>query len=477
MKRLCWSKITSEVRIPEHKRNRDTLHFRSEIESDYLRIVKSASFRRLQDKTQVFPLDKSDFVRTRLTHSYEVSSIAKFIGRQVCSGIEAEKLECEEQLPNSQNVNEILNCAGLLHDIGNPPFGHFGETAIREWFRKNLDVLLFKGQALSHYLNERQQLDLKYFEGNAQALRITCKLHRLIGTNGMHLTSGVLDTIIKYPCTSEAMYRNSLLPKEKRNLLHKKIGYFESESELYDKIKQNTGTAGCRNPLTYILEAADDIAYTFADLEDGYKKGLYTYEELSETIRNAEDEVGVRLLEEYRKEGIQLTEKREAGFSAYKHAVFTWLTRKQLYCISTISDAFQKNYEAIMNGTFASELIRECSEKKVIQGLKELAYRKVYMSSSILKLELMGNEIISFLLDRFVQALIPYDTDQPMSEIDEKYISLLSGNYLDNYHRTVRSVHEENERLYHRLLLAADFISGMTDSYAKMLYRELRGIG
>ena len=99
------------------------------------------------------------------------------------------------------------------------------------------------------------------------------------------------------------------------------------------------------------------------------------------------------------------------------------------------------------------------------------------MSSSILKLELMGNEIISFLLDRFVQALIPYDTDQPMSEIDEKYISLLSGNYLDNYHRTVRSIHEENERLYHRLLLAADFISGMTDSYAKMLYRELRGIG
>lgn len=476
MKRLEWSKVTSNTRVPDAKNNVTSATYRSEIESDYLRIVKSASLRRLQDKTQVFPLDKSDFVRTRLTHSYEVSSIAKFIGRQVCNGIAKNQLESAEQMPNALDVIEILNCAGLLHDIGNPPFGHFGETAIREWFKANLDTLTYKNRPLSAYLKEQQILDLENFEGNAQALRITCKLHRLIGTNGMHLTSGVLDTIIKYPCNSKTMKENKKLPKEQRNLLHKKIGYFESESKLYKNIKENTGTMDCRNPLTFILEAADDIAYTFADLEDGYNKHLYTYEELLQCAVEAEDSVGAALLEKLLEEGKLLKDKREEGFSAHQHAVFTWLTRKQLYCISTISDAFLEHYEELMEGTFHEELIDVCKEGRLINALKNLAFHKVYQASSILKLELMGNEVITFLLDRFVKALIPYDTDIAMSEIDQKYISLLSGNYLDNYHRSVVHVPEEGIRLYHRLLLATDFIAGMSDSYAKTLYRELKGI-
>lgn len=475
MNSLQWNKITSEIRVPDAKKNNNSLEYRSEIESDYLRIVKSASFRRLQDKTQVFPLDKSDFVRTRLTHSYEVSAIAKMIGKQVCNGIKTKKLETFDQLPNEVNVNEILNCAGLLHDIGNPPFGHFGESIIRNWFHQNLDKIKMKDKPLSEYLTPQQILDFKYFEGNAQSLRIVCKLHRLIGIHGMHLTSGVLDTIIKYPCSSNIMKEDKVLPKAARNLLHKKIGYFSSEQALYQSIKHNTMTIDCRNPLTFILEAADDIAYTFADLEDGYNKGLFTYDELLETIQCAEDTYGRNLLIKALEEGTKLKVEREDGFSPYKYAVFTWLTKKQLYSISTISEAFLSNYDKIMNGIFVEELMNVCKEHKILNGLKTLAYQNVYKTSSILKLELMGNEIITFLLDRFVHALVTYDTEKSLEDIDEKYIALLSRNYLDNYHRSVKDVKDEGTKLYHRLLLATDFISGMTDSYAQNLYRELKG--
>lgn len=449
--------------------------FRSEIESDYHRIIRSASFRRLQDKTQVFPLDKSDFVRTRLTHSMEVASIAKLIGKQVCNQIIEQKLEKEETLPDALKVIEILNCASLLHDIGNPPFGHFGESAIRNWFDKKLTTLTFKGDTLASCLSAQQLADLKYFEGNAQALRIITKLHRLTGTNGMHLTSSVMDTIIKYPVNSLQKCENDKKEKSQRNLLHKKIGYFESERKQYEEIKSNTGTIGCRNPLCFILEAADDLAYTFADLEDGYNKGLYTYENLITTIHEAHDYKGEELLAAALIDGKKLISTSEKGFDPYTYAVFTWLTKKQLYCISTVSNAFIENYDAIMSGAFAEELITNSKEGYLINQLKKFAFHKIYNDPAILKLELMGNEILSFLLNRFVDALIMYDTSEKMSEIQEKYIDLLSRNYLNNYHLAAKETKDEHEKLYLRLLLATDYISGMSDSYAKQLYQDLKG--
>ena len=279
MHRLSWNSITSETRIPQ-KTSANAEKYRSEFESDYHRIIRSASFRRLQDKTQVFPLDNSDFVRTRLTHSLEVSSIAKLIGKQVCIQVLDQQLAPAGDQPDSLKVIEILNCAGLLHDIGNPPFGHFGESAIRNWFEKNLSLLQFKQRPLQAWLDEQQQADLLYYEGNAQALRIITKLHRLTGRSGMHLTSSVMDTIIKYPVNSLEKLAEDTKEKSKRSLLRKKVGYYQSETDQFLEIKQNTGTTGCRNPLCFILEAADDLAYTFADLEDGYKKGLYSYEQL-----------------------------------------------------------------------------------------------------------------------------------------------------------------------------------------------------
>ena len=224
-----------------------------------------------------------------------------------------------------------------------------------------------------------------------------------------------------------------------------------------------------------ILEAADDLAYTFADLEDGYKKGLYSYEQLLDVIVEAQDERGAELLRQGLEEGRQLKKTSEKGFDPYQHAVFTWLTKKQLFSISGVSDAFLKHYDAIMNGEFDQELLAVSKEGQLIRSLKQFAFDRVYNDAAILKLELMGNEIITFLLDRFMDALLPYDSGLNMSEIQEKYIDLLSGNYLNTYQYTAQDK-EDGERLYLRLLLGADFVAGMTDSYAIRLYQELKGI-
>lgn len=472
--RLTWNDITSEKRIPDKSKG-EANRYRSEIESDYHRIIKSASFRRLQDKTQVFPLDHSDFVRTRLTHSLEVAALAKLIGKQICNQITELHLEENENFPNTLNVIETLNCASLLHDIGNPPFGHFGETAIRNWFLKNLEVLKFRGKPLVEILDKQQRYDLYYFEGNAQALRIISKLHRLIGVNGLHLTSAVMDTIIKYPVSS--LEKVEADKRDNKTLLEKKIGYFKSEERLYYQIKENTHTLGFRNPLCFILEAADDLAYTFADLEDGYNKGMYTYDELKRVISLSNDKFSVRLLEKYLEDELNSENQGNADFDPYKTAVSTWLTRKQLFCVSQVSDTFIEHYEELMAGTFKEELIGKSKEGALISELKKFAFERIYNHPSILKIELMGNEIITFLLDRFVNALLPYDSGEQMSEIQEKYVQLLSKNYLDAYRSSCDSALNENDKLYQRLLLATDFISGMTDSYAKRLYRELKGIG
>ena len=314
------------------------------------------------------------------------------------------------------------------------------------------------------------------YEGNAQSLRIVNGLHHLHGKNGMHLTSGVLDTIIKYPCNSLEARKEQEKPKAQRSLLKKKIGYYASEATVFQEIKNNTGTLHARNPLTYILEAADDLAYTFSDLEDGYNKGLFTTDDLKAVLLASDDEKGLAKLEEKLK---QTTSSHVASYYPHdgnKQAVFSWLTLKQLYCISAITDAFVTHYDAIMEGRFEKELIAVCAQAKLILNLKTFAFQKIYNTSSIIQLELMGNEIISYLMDCFVNALLPFDSEtETMSEMEEKYVSLLSHNYMDHYFIVTKDLPDE-EKVYHRLLMAADFIGGMTDHYAKTLYQRLRGI-
>ena len=276
MARLKWSLILNKKRIKDYKITKKSSDSRDEFENDYDRILFSASFRRLQDKAQVFPLEKLDFVRTRLTHSLEVSSTAKSLGRSI-GNILMENMTQEETitLEYVQDMCNILACAGLIHDLGNPPFGHFGEVAIREWFKEKLylnadDTYTFKFDKFECILTKQEGNDLLNFEGNAQALRILTKLHFVIDRFGMNLTIGVLSSIIKYPISS--------LEIDKGQNQNKKIGYYKSEEEIFKEIMTVTELEHCRNPLVFILEAADDIAYLLGDLEDAFNKDIVSHD-------------------------------------------------------------------------------------------------------------------------------------------------------------------------------------------------------
>src|SRR5699024_10589938 len=211
-----WRTLLSAKREREGAHKLRSSDLRSEFEKDYHRIIGSASFRRLQDKTQVFPLDKSDFIRTRLTHSLEVSSLGKSLGQNIGENILKFRKNSGFTLKMKEDISHILECAGLIHDIGNPPFGHFGEVAIREWFERNLPRLSFCGQSVEAMMSEAMKQDFYHFEGNAQALRLVSRLHYLVDEHGMNLTYALLNTIIKYPVASTEINEKSGDIKDKK---------------------------------------------------------------------------------------------------------------------------------------------------------------------------------------------------------------------------------------------------------------------
>lgn len=281
---MNWEKLlSSQTQVEKEKEPEYFSKYPiSDLEKDYKAIISSSAFRRLQDKTQVFPLDKSDFVRTRLTHSMEVSTIARQLGIMITKTTEHQKTEfIQNENDESEKIPSILSCAGLLHDLGNPPFGHFGEVVIGEWFRKKLekDEFTYKGNPVKNILSEQMRNDLCHFEGNAQALRILSKISNKKTSHEINLTNGVISALIKYPVNS-LQYTDS----EDVDIRKHKLGYFQAEEDSFHKIAQETGTLlddgeVARHPLAYLMEAADDIAYSTADLEDAYKKGLFTLDE------------------------------------------------------------------------------------------------------------------------------------------------------------------------------------------------------
>lgn len=470
---MNWEQILSGHRIGEYGRpgGNKSRDLRSEFEKDYHRIIGSASFRRMQDKTQVFPLDRSDFIRTRLTHSLEVSSLAKSLGQNVAESIIQKKLDPDFNLQTKAEISDILQCAGLIHDIGNPPFGHFGEEAIRDWFRKNLPLLEFEGEKLTDVLTGRMQKDFLHFEGNAQALRLVTKLHFLVNEKGMNLTYALLSTIIKYPVPSSGINKKS------GNIKDKKMGYFYAEQELYEQIGNACGCFGKRHPLTYLLEAADDIAYRTADIEDAFKKGCISYdmlvkelhEHLDPYYKDQENQPLAVLEHQYQK----ALDRKDKEPKLY--AVQNWMVRMQSYLIYCAGDGFIGNYNDIMDGTYGHDIFYGTPAEAVTKALGEIAYRYAFTSVPILKLEVAAHHIITYLLDSFVPAFINYDTVNSLGMMEQKMVKLISHNYKQIYHYYSKGKPEQ-EKLYLRLLLVTDYVSGMTDSFAKNLYQELNGI-
>lgn len=477
--RMNWKQLLSaETQVPREIEPEEFAKYpMDDLEKDYKAIISSAAFRRLQDKTQVFPLDKSDFVRTRLTHSLEVSTIARQLGIMITQNttgylpdefkIKGQKNELVEKIPI------VLSCAGLLHDLGNPPFGHFGEVVIGEWFQSEFQKkeFCYKGTPIVKLLSEQMRHDLENFEGNAQALRILSKIRNKGKSHEINLTTGVIGALIKYPTNSL-----NFTDKKDPDIRKHKLGYYYSEQETFEKVSKETGTwldeeNVARHPLTFLMEAADDIAYSTADLEDAFKKKMFSLKEFIAYFKEKMGDDGkagllIKNLEE-RLRDVNDDESEMVAFQNWMDYARGWF----MYCVAF---NFSKNYQAIMNGEFQQELIHETFHDRSMQIFKDAMKKFVYEEAEIVKLELSAKKIISTLLDDFIYAVIymdESDEEYKVNKVQEKLCSLIPDNLKADYNNAKTG--EASYDLYLRFLMITDFISGMTDSYAKNLYQEL----
>ena len=477
--RMNWEQLLStETQVKREVEPEDFAKYpMDDLEKDYKAIISSAAFRRLQDKTQVFPLDKSDFVRTRLTHSLEVSTIARQLGIMITRNAtgylpdDFKNKDGKDKLV--EKIPEVLSCAGLLHDLGNPPFGHFGEVVIGDWFKNEFqkEEFCYKKIAIRELLTEQMQSDLKNFEGNAQALRILSKIRNKGKSHEINLTTGVIGALIKYP-TDSLHVTNKKDPDIRRH----KLGYYLAEQETFEKVSKETGTwidekNVARHPLTFLMEAADDIAYSTADLEDALKKKMFSLKEFIAYFKgNLEDDEKAQLLIkdlERRLENVQDEESEMTAFQNWMDYARGWF----MYCVTY---SFSRNYKSIMNGEFQRELIQGTFHEKSMKIFKNAMVEFVYEQPEIVKLELSAKKIISTLLDDFIYAVIYMDeTEEEYKnhQFQKKLCSLIPDNLKADYEKA--KTNDEGYNLYLRMLMITDFISGMTDSYAKNLYQEL----
>lgn len=432
---------------------------RNPFENDYGRLISSAPIRRLQDKTQVFPLDKNDYIRTRLTHSLEVSYIASSLGQSI------EKFLIEDKEDISQHkrgyLSSLLRTCGLIHDLGNPPFGHFGEIAIQDYFKKFFD----ENPKIARKFSAQERADFENFDGNIQTFRILSKLYYFGDEFGYNLSYSALATIVKYPSDSINGNKGSNSPQ----IACKKAGYFASEESKYNQINEYLQLNHRRHPATYLLEAADDIAYSAADIEDGVKQGIISIEDIEELFDKYLTENKSEILnyinslkQEYPERG-----KVRDSIIVQKIRIFT-----QRIMISSVIDAFIANYETIMKGEIEDELINISKAKDVRKVYKKIQ-SKIFMSKSILKKEIAGREAIMGLLNIFVNAALTDNfKEDGGNTLECRLYNLISSSY-----RLVYEQYEKYENpLYRKLRLIVDFVAGMTDSYAVDLYQELKGI-
>lgn len=450
-KKLIQKKEHSQIGIVDYKINTFV--------KDAMAISSSSIVRRLQDKTQVFPLDKNDFIRTRLTHSMEVSAIGKQLGIMIN---QSEYCKAIAYAP------QILECAGLLHDLGNPPFGHFGEIVIKEWFKKELNSnkFTFKGKLIKDIFDGQFILDLLNFNGNAQTFRLLTKVYHNDNGKNLNLSYSIISTLIKYPVSSIEMDSKS------NNIALHKLGYFFAERNAMRRIAEEVGTyldgKYVRHPLAFLLEAADDIAYATSDLEDAFKKKLFTIQEFIDFLKKYDGNA-------YYTEIVDLIEKIFGQNLDSEFAMFhEWILEMKWRLMYTTSFSFTKNISSIMKGEFEDDLFSGTVHEQTLKMLKQAAVEFAFNNKSVLKLEIAGKTILENLLQQFVYAVIHWDTDEKLSKTDLRLVSLISKDFKNDYLKSKGL--NENYNLYLRFLMVIDFISSMTDSHAKNLYRELNGL-
>jgi len=454
------------------------------IESDRGRIISSAGLRRLQKRTQVFALELNASIRTRLTHSMEVAQTARFIAKSILSELEKEGLE-KYGLEGMENVFvSTSEMTSLLHDIGNPPFGHSAEQTINKWVEDNAIEILDAFPTTTTEHNELKNMirnDICNYDGNAQAIRVISKLQRL------NLSYTQTLAVLKY--TRGAFEEE---PSKDDNLyyLKKKPGFYYSEKDFISKIQDTLGVkSGHRFPLTYIMEAADDISYLTADLEDSVEKGILSLDEVYNIIKNE----CIKQDEEYLLEIIEKQyAKAKKDEEPYQFNMFFTLTRATLITalVFYVVKIYIDNHEAIFNGEFSESLLeydKTSKYYKAVEVLQTISVKYIYQNKDVQTMELQGYMIVNGLLNIYKPLLELGSRDFDRLLKDEKitcFISMrlmkrLSSKQIVAYRHDIEKLDKKNEEeftileWYYRVRLIIDFISGMTDDFALEEYQTL----
>ncbi len=442
---MNWNQLISNCRLGQEHRHLERHDDRTEFKRDYDRLIFSAPFRRLQNKTQVFPLPGSVFVHNRLTHSLEVASVGMSLGNDVYQRLSAKYGKALS--PLVAEIGQIVATACLAHDMGNPPFGHSGEKAIQTFFTEG------KGNYLKQKVSAPFWDDITHFEGNANAFRLLT--HQFCGRRpgGFVMTYSTLASIVKYPYSSS-------LAGEKG-----KFGFFNSEAETYQQIAEELGIVDksgefrvaklryARHPLVYLVEAADDICYEIMDLEDAHKLKILSFEQTADLMLGFFDEesrqhIRRRIADE------QLTDENEQV--QYLRACV--IGKLENECVAT----FMEHEEEILEGRFSGSLIDHVAplQRNAYQACVRISKQYIYRSKPVLDVELSGYHIMATLMELMVEAI-----EHPERYYSKQLIGRVSSQY-----------DIENPDLECRLMAVIDYISGMTDVYALDVYQKICGI-
>jgi dGTPase len=442
---MTWKNLLSASR-PGKKGNTPELS-RSAFEQDYDRIIFSHPFRRLQDKTQVHPLPEFDFVHTRLTHSLEVSSVARSLGRKTGDVI-VQRHKDLQNLVSMFDLGAVTAAAALAHDLGNPPFGHAGEAALADFFSEHPD-----GKKYQERVSPEEWQDLIRFEGNAQGFR-------MLNSNsfGLTLTYATLGAFTKYPCSS------SISP-EKGRKSQKKFGFYQSEKAVFNEVATELGLISLKNdawnrhPLAFLVEAADDICYSIIDLEDGCRLGLVSY---AETV----DLLAPILGTDYNRSKLEKLSSQNERIGILRAMSINKLVEQ---CTGVFLDV----EEQILDGTFDKALTDQCESKDFLDRISKSSIEKIYRSRQVVEIEASGHEVLPGLLHEFILAgqYLMEKRAGSRSSIPRKYfnISLLLP-------QEIQSQVEQSPSCYAMLRIILDHVSGLTDKHALAIFRRMKGI-
>lgn len=438
---MHWNQLLSTIRTGQEVEPTTSLHDRTQFQRDYDRLIFSSPFRRMQDKTQVFPLPGSVFVHNRLTHSLEVASVGRSLGNNLARLL-------KEQGNTAELVDEIgsvVAAACLAHDMGNPPFGHSGEEAIAHYFKSG------EGQKYESQLTPAQWSDLIHFEGNANALRLLTHTYTGRRSGGFSLTYTTLAAIVKYPYPSKAKL--------------KKCGFFQSEQETYQLIANKLGIkyineseqVYARHPLVYLVEAADDICYQVMDFEDAHKLRILNFEETSNLL--------LAFFDPHKEAGEWIRIEQTFNDVTDKNERIAYLRAKVIgKLVNLCTQIFSEHQEEILSGSFNGSLIDHLPphEKQAMDTCKKEAVEKVYRHPSVVEIEIAGFKILGTLMHEFIEAV----------QNPNHYYSKLLLPFIPEQFRT-----PADAPVYNKLLSIVDLVSGMTDVYALELYRKINGMG